>query len=622
MVRGLWIVLLVMMLAQPVGAQEVEKLEPVVVTATKIETPQERLGASVTVITADEIEGKHYETVGDVLRQVPGVEIQRSGSLGKLTTLRIRGAGATQVQVLVDGLRVKSPTTGDFNFSDLTIDQIERIEIVRGPQSTLYGADAIGGVVHIITKRGKGPPTATLSAEGGNFDTHREQLSFSGSYQLLDYAFSASWQGSGGQFNNDDSAQRAMTARLGLALPWNGHVSLSTRYAKSDTDLPVDRTIPTRPFFVLDPDAQQQNELTTLSLQWNQKPLSWYEFQLRFGQFWNQLGFQDPLTPGLDFSQTISQINTRRREFELVNHFHAGKWNTLSVGLEHRNDRGRNRGTFQKEITVLSAFFQDELRLFERLFLSGGVRIEDNDVFGSETTPRVGAVYLVKEWGTKLRGSYGEGFRAPTLNDLFFPGFGNPDLRPEQSKSWDAGVEQKLWTNRIRLGLTYFRNDFRDLIQIVQVGGLFRPENVARARTEGFEFASEVDVLDNLLFTLNYTLTDTEDLNTHRPLRRFARHRSNFGVSWDPVRALNLFLQANVVSSQFEGVPFSRSRRFNPGYHRLDAGGMYRLVEKKGAFPGLDLTFRIQNLTDERYSEVFGFRALGINFLAGLRMTY
>src|SRR3989441_1776586 len=140
-------------LLPPAAAQEPRTLEPVVVTATKLEEPQERLGAAVSVITEDDLKAYNYETVGDALRQMPGLEIQRSGSLGKLTDIRIRGTSTSQVQVLIDGMRVKSPTLGTFDFSDLAIDQIERIEIVRGPQSTLYGADAIGGVVNIITKR-------------------------------------------------------------------------------------------------------------------------------------------------------------------------------------------------------------------------------------------------------------------------------------------------------------------------------------------------------------------------------------------------------------------------------------------------------------------------------------
>ncbi len=630
MVQVLWMAFLVMLTsAATVGAQEVKRLEPVVVTATKIETPQERLGAAVDVITEEDLKTYNYETVGDALRQIPGVEIQRSGSLGKLTSLRIRGSSTSQVQVLVDGMRVKSPTAGTFDFSDLSIDQIERIEIVRGPQSTIYGADAIGGVVHIITKRGQGPFSATASTEAGSYDTLRERFGFGGSYKIFDYAVSGSWLESNGQFRNDGSEQRALTGRFGIALPANGHLSLSARYNRTANDLAVDTTIATSPFFILDPDTRQQSETMTLSLQWEQKPVSWYEANVRVSQLWNQLGFQDPFTPGdvaagnFDAGDFREQTNQLRREVELLNHFHAGRWNTLTLGLEHRSDFGRDRsdtaGTpsrFSREINVFSAFFQDELRLFDRVFLSGGRRFEDNDEFGSVTTHRAGVVLLIRETGSKLRSSWGEGFRAPTINDLFFPGFSNPSLKPERSESWDVGVEQKLWKNRIRLVASYFENKFSDLIQFDPV--TVRPENVANAWTEGVEFSSAVDILDNLFFTANYTYTNSKDLTTGQPLRRVVPHRYNIGITWEPIRPLTLFTQVNVVSGQFEREGFPR----NPGYHRIDVGGTYRLVEKRGTFPALDLTARINNATDARIFEAFGFRALGINALAGLQARY
>ncbi len=632
MARVRWIALLVVLMpAVVVYAQEVKKLEPLVVTATMVETPQERLDAAVTVITGEELESHHYETVGDALRQGAGVEVQRSGGPGKLTTIRIRGASSGQVLVLIDGVRMNSPTAGNFDFSDVSIDQIERIEIVRGPQSTIYGADAIGGVVNIITKRGRGAFSATASSEAGNYDALRERFGFGGSYKVFDYQISGSWFESNGQFRNDGSEQRAVTGRVGLTLPANGYLSLSTRYNLTKTDLPIDATIPTSPFFLLDPDSKQQSETTTLSLQWEQKPVSWYGLRVRVGQFWNTFGFQDPFTAGdvaagnFDTVSIVSQIDTQRREVELLNHFHAGKWTTLSLGLEQRSEFGRSRSDiggipsrFSKEINTFSVFLQDELRLFDRLFLSGGRRYEDNDVFGSVTTHRAGIVLLVKETDSKLRASWGEGFRAPTINDLFFPGFGNPDLKPERSESWDAGVEQKLWKNRIRLGATYFENKFSDLIQFRLVGSQFLPENVAKAWTEGVEFTSATDVLDTLLLTANYTYTNTKDLTTKQPLRRIAPHVYNFGVTWDPLRALSLFTQVNVVSSQFEAEGFPR----NPGYHRIDVGGTYRIAEKRGPFPALELTARINNVTDARIFEAFGFRNLGINALAGLQARY
>jgi vitamin B12 transporter len=228
----------------------------------------------------------------------------------------------------------------------------------------------------------------------------------------------------------------------------------------------------------------------------------------------------------------------------------------------------------------------------------------------------------VQETETKLRGAWGEGFRAPTLNDLFFPGFSSADVKPETSESWEVGADQNLWKKRVRLGFTYFVNNFENLIQILSVGATSQAFNVSQAHVDGVEATSAVDVLDTLTLTANYTFTNTEDLGQHHrrrgELRRFARHRSNYGVFWDPLPKLNLFVQAHVVSSQFEANGTPR----NDGYYRIDTGGTYRLAEKRGPFPALELTWRINNLTDESYMEVFCFRALHFNFLAGLQTRF
>jgi vitamin B12 transporter len=618
----------------PVPAPRTETTAPIVVTATKIEESLERVGAAVTVITEDELKTYNYPTVGDALRRVPGLEVQRSGGLGKLTEIRIRGTTPQQVQVLIDGVRVKSPTSGDFDFSDLSADQIERIEIVRGPQSTLYGADAIGGVVNIITKRGTGPFSVYASSEVGNLDTLRERVGFSGTYRIFDYAASASWFESNGQGPNDGFEQRALSSRVGVALPADGHVGLSFRYNRNATDLPVSFAIPTRPFFVFDPDTRQQSETTTLSLQWDQKPVSWFEFHVRLGQFWNSLGFQNRFTSGditagnFDAFNTDSQIDTQRREAEVVAAFHLGRWDTVTVGAEHRTESGRNRTigvfeegdrqVFSKQFETRSFFAQNELRLVDRVILGGGGRYDHNSVFGSATTPRASAVLLIPESGSKLRGTWGEGFRAPTLNDLFFPGFGNPQLKPEHSESWDVGADQAFWGNRIRLSATYFENRFTDLIQAILIGGTFLPINVARARSEGVEIGAEADLPADLQLSFNYTHTDTRDLMAHTPLRRVAPDRFNLGLTWNPSRRVAVYALAYIVSSQFESIGFPR----NPAFHHIDVGGSYRLVEKRGTYPAVDFIARINNVTDERYMEVFGFRALGINALAGLRATY
>jgi vitamin B12 transporter len=599
-------------------APEVKQTDPVVVTATKVETPQSRLGAAVSVITEDEVRTYNYGGVEEALRNVPGVEIQRSGSLGKTTSIKIRGAGTQQVVVLVDGMRVSSPTLGLTELSELTLDAIDRVEIVRGPQSTLYGADAIGGVVNIVTKKGQGSPQGLLWVEGGSYGTIRERANVQGSFGGFNYNLSGSHYDTRGhlrRFDNDDSDLTSFNGRVGYDFPWKGELSLTGRYVKTHLDLPVFSATPTT---VFDPNAQSDSETYLYNLTYKQPIFDWWDVRLRYGQWWNNAGFRNLPPPG-SFT-TISQTDTRRQEAEVLTTFRMGPWNTLTLGYENRAEQGQSRGNFRAALETHSGFFEDQVNLFDRLFLSGGIRYESSSVFGRELTPRVGLAFAIKETGTRLRATWGQGFRAPTINDLFFPGFGNPDLQPEHSESYDAGFDQKLWKNRIRFGSTFFHNRFSNLIQIVFDPATFlaAPFNVGRAVTEGVETYVEFEPLDWLYVWANHTWTRTKDLTTGLPLRRFAENRWNAGVTLTPIERLTLFVQAHVVGKQFESQTVGR----NPGYYRLDLGGTFRLLGRAGMMERLDLTARIDNVTDNRYDEVFGFRALGLNALVGLRASF
>src|SRR5262249_31280878 len=256
-----------------------------------------------------------------------------------------------QVQVLIDGVRVKSPTAGPVDFSHPGLRQIQRDQIVRGPQATLPGAHPAGGGIPNITKKGPGAYTAVAANAGGNHDTLRERAGFSGSSKIFDYSFGASWFESNGRFPNDGTEQRGVASRVGVTLPADGHIGLAFRYNRTKNDLPFNAStpVPFSPFFVLDRDSRQQSETTTLSLQWDQKPVEWFEVHGRVSGFWNQLGFQNPFTLSdtripfnSDFADTRSQIDTSRREVELFGAFHFPKWNTLTVGIEHDYEYGPN----------------------------------------------------------------------------------------------------------------------------------------------------------------------------------------------------------------------------------------------------------------------------------------
>ena len=623
--RLVWLLVLALMAPLAAHAQEPKQVDPVVVTATPVATPAEQLGASVSVVSGEDFQTYHYPTVDEALRSVPGVEIRRSGGHGKTASVTIRGANANQVQVLVDGLRVKSPTLGQVDLADISPDLIERIEVIRGAQSTIYGADAIGGVVNIITRKGKGGPfQATVEQEVGNYDTLVSRATVSGAWKILNYALSASHFESNGRFQNDETDANAISARIGATLPWNSTLDFVFRYNKNDIGVPVKGVFagpqPISP--IINPNARQQSETTIWSLEGKTRPVEWWESRGRLSRYENSLGFQDPVDPGVDFDFPVfSQVNVERREAEWVNSFFIGKWSTSSVGLEHRREIGESHNTFRAVSETQSVFFEQQLRFFERLFLTGGFRAEDNSVWGTTTTERGSLAFLIKETGTRLRGSAGTGFRAPTFNDLFFPGFGNPDLQPEESLSYDFGADQKLWNNRIRLGLTYFQNNVRNLIACctpIPTAPFGGPFNVGRARSAGIEFTGEVDVLPNLVASLNYTYTDSENLATDRPLPREPRHRWNIGLTWEPIPKLSLFGQVHVVTEQFEPI----GEVYNRGYTRVDIGGTWRILERMGWLQKLELTARIQNLLNEGYAEVRGFPALGINALAGLRASF
>jgi vitamin B12 transporter len=603
---------------------EAKNVDPVVITATKVETPVSETGAAVTVIPGDDFKTYHYATVGDALRRVPGVDVRQSGSFGKTTSVSIRGANANQVQVLVDGVRVKSPTLGLAELTDISPDLIERIEVVRGPQSTLYGADAIGGVINIITKKGQGKVAqGSIEEQAGNYGTWINRGTGYGLWKILDYSFAGSYAESDGQFRNDAADEKALSGRVGLTLPYDSSLSFIARWNRTDTDLPVKFVccgpLPVQP--IIDVNQQQQSETLILSLEGRTRPVTWWESRARISRYENDQGFQDPVDPGFPFDfPTFAQINVERREAEWINSFHIGKWSTSTIGLEYRHEEGDNRHTFKSQTHTKSAFFEQQLRFFDRLFLTGGVRVDDNSAFGTHVTPRGSLAFLIKETGTRIRGGAGSGFRAPTLNELFFPGFSNPSLQPETSLSWEVGVDQTLWGERIRLGLTVFHNEFDNLIRFVPTTSFPFVEaiNVARARTAGLEFTGEVDLLKNLVASVNYTYTNSEDLSTGRWLVREPQHRWNIGVIWEPIRRLQLFTQINVVTRQFE----SEEVGYNTGHTRVDIGGTFRLVDKYGILQALDLTARVNNIINEGYAEVRGFPALGTAFLLGVRASF
>ena len=431
--------------AAPAG--ETKRAEPVVVTAERFEQRLEQTGASVTVVPEEAMQVQEYRRVDEVLRTVPGVQILTSGSPGKLSTVRIRGANPTQVQVLIDGVRVKSATSGDFDFADLTLDDIARVEVLRGPQSTLYGADAIGGVVNIITKRGQGPPSGFLDLEAGNYETFRERAGVSGSEGPWSYSLGVSRLDFGGQFDNDEHDLTSVNARIGYALPNKGELSLTGRFQDSHTGIPFATVFPD-----FDPNREQNQRLWLLSLEWRQPWTSMWEHRLRVRASMRPSSSGTspiPSTPSR-FPRTSPPGGSRRSGTTSSRSCRGTRPRSVaSTGTRW----ARSRGATSRPVDSWAIVLQDQIALLDSLYLTGGIRYDGNSVFEDKADGPRGGLLSREGHRHAPEGELGPGLpRADKFNELFFPAFppcgpfGNANLKPEESDGWDAGVEQHLWT--------------------------------------------------------------------------------------------------------------------------------------------------------------------------------
>jgi vitamin B12 transporter len=596
-----------------------QTLEPVVVTATKLETPAREVASSVTVITAAEIEEKQQTSVAEVLRAVPGVDIVRSGGPGEQTSIFLRGANSSQTLVLIDGIEANDPIDPNraFNFAFLDTNNIERVEIVRGPQSTLYGSDAMGGVVNIITKRGKGKPQVQATAEGGSYETHQESIGISGGNNLINYSLSASYLDTDGisaaseeNGNSERDGYERITAssRIGLTPTDNFDLDFILRYIDSETDLDDAWGIP-------QDDPNHFLTQKTLFLR-TEARLSLFE------NFWEQkLGFSltdydrddidkaDPSNPfDIDFEMFFK---SRLYKIDWQNNLLLHETNTLTFGVEYEEEKAETTYFDEEKANTKGYYLQDQIRLWDAFFTTLGVRIDDHDQFGTHATYRIASAYFFEKTNTKIRASYGTGFKSPSLDQLY--GFaGDPDLDPEKSKGWDAGIDQGFFGNKISLSATYFENDFEDLITWDPINSILIQTD--EAKTKGVELSTMFKPLDSLTIDFNYTYTDTEDKETGDQLLRRPRNKFGANINYIFLDRGNIGLGVIYVGEREDTVSGSRVELAD--YTVLNATASYQITKM------IRIHGRIDNLLDEDYEEVSGYGTPGISGYVGAKVIF
>ncbi len=487
-------------------------LEPKIITSTRINSNTDQFAGSATVITSKEIKESGRSQVSEIIADQLGVDLLHTGGIGTTSNVFLRGSNSDATLVLMDGVQVNSNTLGSFSFGNLNVDNIERIEILRGAQSTIWGADAVGGVINIITKRGKGAPKTSFQFEGGSFSTFKESLSSSGSNGKLNYSLTASRTDSGsissvnkeryGATEADGYENKTLSTRIGYDFENDLQIEFIGRYSQSEKDIDD---------FGADSIVRQSSEETfNVSLPIRKSVTDWWDILVRPSFFYD---VNRDAQPENDPNATSNpppkedQIYNRNLSFELQNNLQLGEIISASFGAEYQKLTGHNvLNSFNHDNHNFGAFFQTQFNFNDTYLLSGGFRRDIHSVFENALTWKVEGSYQIHQTDTKLHAAYATGFKAPTFNQQFFPDFGTSGLQPEKSRSWEFGIKQSFLENRITTDITYFEMRFNNLIESIDTGGfVFRARNVGKAKTNGVETGVQALLPLDARLTLNST---------------------------------------------------------------------------------------------------------------------
>ena len=584
-----------------------------VVTATRSLASPGEIASSIDVIDRTQIESSHIEIASDLLRNAGGISVVRTGNPGGITTLFTRGGESDYTKILIDGIPVNQPG-GIYDFAHVPADNIGRVEVVRGPQSALFGSDAITGVVQMFTRRGMGSPEGDYSVEGGNYGTLKQSAGLRGSWRKFDWSNTFSRLDTDNIRPNNDYRDASDFGNFGFTPDSRQTLRgtlfhVSSRAGTPGVDAPG--------FTSFGPnnhaeELERAGGLTYRALVGSRvtQHLA-YRFYDHDYRFFSAFG--------------VSPAAHTRHRAEYRGDVALPVGGTFSYGVDFDRENGRVAG--QPHVRNNSGtYVQQQFDPWRRLSVTAGVRIEDNTTFGASTNPKLGVSLRLRP-DTRLRFSTGTGVKEPSFvenfsQNLYF--FGNPNLRPERSRSWEAGIEQSFARNRVTADLAWFDNRFRNLIELVsQPDFSGRYENIGRTVARGAEMRTRARVRQ-LLLQANYSYLDghiQESTQTSFPFRpgdpllRRPRHSADVALTWTG-RKWTAWWSTRLVGRRADSDFFTHSVPLtrNPGYAVSDTAFTYEFARPVSAFVRLD------NIFSRNYQEVLGYLALRRSVVAGTRI--
>jgi len=579
------------------------------VAATRTEVPVEKTAASVSVISRADIEAKHYTTLDEALQSVPGLVVARNGTPGQATSVFLRGTESNHTLLTIDGRRAPSMLAGGYDWGNLALDNIERIEVVRSSNSALHGGDAIGGVVNLITRTGRGlkSPEHEVSFEGGSFNQFRESVASRGAIGRFDYSLGLSQFNAEYPRDNNSYRRTGVRTSLGWETTQEIYSDLKVAYSLSEGGSPG--ALPG----VLTDHLERESVTVSPGITWEVSDV--WQSKL-FYTFDNQ--FQPSFDGGPDFG-SLNRLNVAAHLVDWQNTFIVHDTWKLTAGTlwqDQAIDRTTTSlfgGEINQNLQALSGYAQSQWSPIEALAFINAIRFDAYSDYASAVTWRQGVSFRVPEAKTLLFANIARSVSPPTAQDLYF--FGNPDLKPERALSWEAGIEQPLLDHQLSASITGFQHLYHDFIQTP-----IALANIPNASSEGIEFA--LRYTPNPYFSANasYTyLSAYDDIANVRLLRR-PRHQLGLDTVIKPMDKLTLSSGLSwIVDRQDATFPppdFTATNVAIDDYLLVRSTAAYRIT------PHVEVWVRAENMLDQQYEAVLGYPALRLGVYGGLRVQF